>query len=93
MFSVNASTGSRDSLYQLLFTAWVPLYYKGQMTITWRRIFSGVGDFGTARIEETVGGIRVVKAFANEEHRRSLFAQDNENYHATKLKRLQAHGR
>ena len=64
--------------------AWVSLYYGGKMTITWRRIFSGVGDFN-ARIEETVGGIRVVKAFANEEHERSLFAQDNENYHGTKF--------
>ena len=73
-------------------SAWVSLYYGGKMTITWRRIFSGVGDFN-ARIEETVGGIRVVKAFANEEHERSLFAQDNENYRATKLRGLQAHGR
>ena len=32
-----------------------------------------MGDFN-ARIEENVGGIRVVQAFANEDHERALFA-------------------
>ncbi|MGO8189889.1 ABC transporter transmembrane domain-containing protein, partial [Rhizobium leguminosarum] len=33
----------------------------------------------------SVGGIRVVKAFANEDHERDLFARNNEGYRATKL--------
>jgi ATP-binding cassette subfamily B protein len=32
-----------------------------------------------------VGGIRVVQAFANEDHERRLFAKDNASYRATKL--------
>ncbi|MET0744431.1 MAG: ABC transporter ATP-binding protein, partial [Microvirga sp.] len=54
------------------------------MTDTWRGIFASVGDFN-ARIEENVGGIRVVQAFANEDHERRLFARDNQNYRRTKL--------
>lgn len=43
-----------------------------------------VGEFN-ARIEENIGGIRVVQAFANEDHERALFAKNNLNYLATKL--------
>jgi len=59
--------------------------YGAQMTETWRRLFGQVGNFN-ARIEESIGGIRVVKAFANEAHEKTLFASDNENYRTTKLK-------
>lgn len=58
--------------------------YGAQMTETWRRLFGQVGNFN-ARIEESVGGIRVVKAFANESHEKKLFAKDNENYRTIKL--------
>ena len=66
------------------FTAWVTTRYGGRMTRVWRAMFDRVGAFN-ARIEENVGGIRVVKAFANEEHERRLFAADNARYRATKL--------
>ena len=46
------------------------------MTRNWQELFGRVGDFN-ARIEENVGGIRVVQAFANEDHERDLFARDN----------------
>ncbi|EKN3509110.1 ABC transporter ATP-binding protein [Yersinia enterocolitica] len=59
--------------------------YGAQMTDTWRRLFGQVGNFN-ARIEESIGGIRVVKAFANESHEKKLFARDNEDYRTTKLK-------
>ena len=39
------------------------------MTRTWRALFGRVGEFN-ARIEENVGGMRVVQAFANEDHER-----------------------
>ena len=54
------------------------------MTRTWRALFGRVGEFN-ARIEENVGGMRVVQAFANEDHERTLFAGDNARYRATKL--------
>jgi len=62
--------------------------YGGRMTRTWGSLFGRVGDFN-ARIEENVGGMRVVQAFANEEHERRLFAEDNARYRTTKL---QAYG-
>ena len=66
-------------------TVWLTLRYGGRMTQTWRALFQRVGDFN-ARIEENVGGIRVVQAFANEEHERRLFARDNAAYRTTKLR-------
>lgn len=64
--------------------AWVTTRYGAKMTETWRQIFSSIGDFN-ARIEENVGGIRVVQAFANEEHERTLFAANNDKYRRQKL--------
>src|SRR6478609_7754180 len=64
--------------------AWLSSRYGRRMTRTWAALFSRVGEFN-ARIEENVGGIRVVHAFANEEHERQLFAQDNARYRDTKL--------
>lgn len=58
--------------------------YGTRMTKTWRDMFSRIGEFN-ARIENNVSGIRVVQAFANEEHERGLFARDNKNYRTTKL--------
>ncbi len=63
---------------------WISTRYGAAMTRTWRSLFSQVGNFN-ARIEENVGGIRVVQAFANEDHERSLFAKDNLKYRDTKL--------
>ncbi len=64
--------------------AWLASRYGRQLTRTWAALFGRVGEFN-ARIEENVGGIRVVQAFANEEHERALFARDNAHYRATKL--------
>ena len=64
---------------------WISTRYGAAMTRTMRTLFSRVGDFN-ARIEENVGGIRVVQAFANEEHEKRLFARDNNAYRSTKLK-------
>ncbi len=65
-------------------TAVVTARYARRMTMTWRKIYGRVAEFN-ARIEENVGGIRVVQAFANEDHERRLFAKSNQNYLATKL--------
>ncbi|MCV9940055.1 ABC transporter ATP-binding protein/permease [Boseaceae bacterium BT-24-1] len=64
--------------------AWLTSRYGSRMTANWQKLFGSVGSFN-ARIEENVGGIRVVQAFANEEHERSLFAVDNQRYRRTKL--------
>ncbi|PZO67325.1 MAG: multidrug ABC transporter ATP-binding protein [Paracoccus denitrificans] len=56
----------------------------GRMTRTWRAIYSRVGDFNV-RLEETLGGVRVVQAFGNERHETELFAADNARYRQVKL--------
>lgn len=59
-------------------------FFGGKMSRTWRDIYARVADFNV-RLEENVGGIRVVQAFANEEHEKRLFAHDNARYRDTKL--------
>lgn len=63
---------------------WISARYGRAMTENMRVLFGRVGDFN-ARIEENVGGMRVVQAFANEDHERALFARDNGRYRDTKL--------
>ncbi len=63
---------------------WAAVYFSNKMTHTWRELWRGLGQFN-ARIEDALGGIRVVKAFANETHERELFAVNNNHYRETKL--------
>lgn len=65
-------------------TIWLVVVYGGRMTRTWQEIYARVGGFNV-RLEEAVGGIRVVQAFANEAHEARLFDRDNRAYRATKL--------
>ena len=60
------------------------IVYGGRMTRTWRAIYSRVGDFNV-RLEEALGGVRVVQAFGNEAHESHLFAADNVRYRRAKL--------
>ncbi len=64
---------------------WLVSTYGARMTLNWQDLFGRVGDFNT-RVEDSIGGIRVVKAFANEEHETRLFAGNNEAYRVTKLR-------
>ena len=66
------------------FMTWLVSRYGAKMTLNWQSLFRRVSDFNV-RVQESVGGIRVVKAFANEDHERGLFAANNEAYRATKL--------
>lgn len=63
---------------------WVAVYFNQKMTNTYTDLFDNLGQFN-ARVEDTVGGIRVVQAFANEAHESKLFAVSNQQYRATKL--------
>ncbi|MBW4084982.1 ABC transporter ATP-binding protein [Paenibacillus sp. S150] len=64
--------------------AWVIIYFGRNMTSTYHQLFGNVGNFN-ARIEDNVGGIRVVQSFANEEYEKKLFAVDNQMFRKTKL--------
>lgn len=63
---------------------WVVAVYGARMTRSWRDIYARVGAFNV-RLEEAISGIRVVQAFANEDHEETLFARDNAAYRRTKL--------
>ncbi|MBK0022886.1 ABC transporter ATP-binding protein/permease [Brucella pseudogrignonensis] len=62
----------------------VTTIYGKRMIANSHALYRRVGEFN-ARIEENVGGIRVVQAFTNEDHERALFAENNSNYLRTKL--------
>ena len=83
MFVVNARLALLTTLV-VPATAFLAARYGNRMTQTFRALFNRVGQFNV-RIEENVGGMRVVQAFANEDHERALFAVDNQRYRQTKL--------
>ncbi len=60
------------------------IYFNKKMTQTFRIMFSNVADIN-ARVEDSIGGIRVVQAFANEKHEQKQFAVNNKQYRQTKL--------
>ncbi|MER5171217.1 ABC transporter ATP-binding protein [Thioclava kandeliae] len=71
---------------------WLTAVYGGRMTSAWRSIYARVGAFNV-RLEEALGGIRIVQAFAREKHEAGLFERDNQGYRTTKLSayRIMAH--
>ena len=83
MFTINAPLAAITTAV-LPVTVWLTVRFGGRLTLNWRRLFQRVGAFN-ARIEENVGGIRVVQAYANEDHERALFAGENVAYRTTKL--------
>jgi ATP-binding cassette subfamily B protein len=83
MFTVNAKLALLTTLV-VPASALLAGRYGTRMTNSFRTLFGRVGQFNV-RIEENVGGMRVVQAFAREDHERHLFAQDNERYRQTKL--------
>ncbi|NGZ74032.1 ABC transporter ATP-binding protein [Saccharibacillus alkalitolerans] len=64
--------------------AWLIIFFGRRMTRTYGQLFGNVGNFNS-RIEDNIGGIRVVQSFANEEHERKLFDVDNQAFRKTKL--------
>ena len=72
------------AIFAMPVAALVAARYGGAMTRNFQAQFGLVGAFN-ARLEEAIGGIRVVQAFANESHERRLFALDNARYRDTKL--------
>lgn len=63
---------------------WLALYFNRKMTGAFRRMYTDIADFN-ARLEDNVGGIRVVQAFSNEEHEKELFAVNNQRFRLTKI--------
>lgn len=83
MFTINAKLALITACVVPV-VAWVTIRYGDRMERNWQALYRRVGDFNV-RIEENVGGMRVVQAFANEDYERRLFADDNRRYRETKL--------
>ncbi|KAA2301983.1 ABC transporter ATP-binding protein, partial [Clostridioides difficile] len=60
------------------------LYFGSKMSKAFSRMFGDIADFN-ARVENNITGIRVVQAFANEEHEKAQFAVNNGRFRQTKL--------
>ena len=63
---------------------YISLYFGSKMSKAFSRMFGDIADFN-ARVENNVTGIRVVQAFANEEHEKAQFAVNNSRFRQTKL--------
>ncbi|MCS7463937.1 ABC transporter ATP-binding protein/permease [Paenibacillus doosanensis] len=64
--------------------AWFAYFFSKKMTRTYERLFGNVAEFNS-RVENNIGGIRVVQAFTNEEYEKELFKDTNRQYRQTKL--------
>lgn len=63
---------------------WLVIHFNRKMTAAFHRLYGDMADFN-ARVEDNVGGMRVVQAFANEEFENSRFAENNLRFRLTKL--------
>lgn len=60
------------------------IYFNKKMMDAFQKMMGDIAEVN-ARVEDSLGGIRVVKAFANEAYERKLFAKNNERFRLTKL--------
>ncbi|SFF32870.1 ATP-binding cassette, subfamily B [Paenibacillus algorifonticola] len=63
---------------------WFVIYFNRKMTTAIHQLYTDIGDFN-ARVEDNVGGIRVVQAFANESYEKEQFNTNNSRFRLTKL--------
>lgn len=63
---------------------WLVVYFNKRMTKAIDQLYTDIGDFN-ARVEDNVGGIRVVQAFSNEKHEQAQFAVNNGRFRLSKL--------
>ena len=63
----------------------IAIYFNKRMTVAFRELFGRVSDFNHM-IEDKIGGIRLVQAFAAEAREMKSFQEINESFRRTKLK-------
>ncbi|HZG57664.1 ABC transporter ATP-binding protein [Paenibacillus sp.] len=63
---------------------WLVLMANKRMTKAVDRMYRDIADFN-ARVEDSIGGIRVVQAFANERHEKKLFDVNNLRFRDAKI--------
>ncbi len=83
MFSINEEMAIMTFLV-IPIMIWAVIYFNRKMTAAFHRMYGDMAEFN-ARVEDNVGGIRVVQAFANEEFENGRFAENNLRFRLTKL--------
>ena len=63
---------------------WLAVIVNQKMSRAAHQMFEDLADFNV-RVEDNLSGIRVVQAFANEEHEKRLFATNNQRFRQTKI--------
>ncbi|WHF26761.1 ABC transporter ATP-binding protein [Bacillus altitudinis] len=63
---------------------WLALHFNKKMTQAITQLNNDIGDFH-ARVENNIGGIRLVQAFANEHFEKKRFAENNNRFRKAKL--------
>ncbi|MDR1014034.1 MAG: ABC transporter ATP-binding protein/permease [Coriobacteriales bacterium] len=62
----------------------INIYFMRRLVAARKQLFNAIGGL-MARLEDGIGGIRVVQAFANEDYQQHLFAQDNRRFGEAKI--------
>jgi ABC-type multidrug transport system fused ATPase/permease subunit len=64
---------------------WIIVYFNRKLDYAASDMFASIADIN-ARVEDSIGGIRVVKSFSNEAHEMERFSQNNAVFRSTKLR-------
>lgn len=83
MFRVNWQLALLLSSFVVLLLA-INIYFMKKLVAARGRVFGAIGGF-ISRLEDGIGGIRVVQAFANEEYQKKLFVSDNKRFCEAKI--------
>ncbi|WP_342514728.1 ABC transporter ATP-binding protein [Sporosarcina sp. FSL K6-1522] len=83
MFSINPQLAVLTFIIVPLIV-YLSLYFGKKMSLAFSRFFADIADFN-ARVENNVGGMRVVQAFANEDHEIAQFNDNNARFRQSKL--------
>ncbi|MED1782305.1 ABC transporter ATP-binding protein [Brevibacillus fortis] len=83
MFNINEEMALLTFLVIPLLIFFV-VHFNRKMTGAFHRLYGDMADFN-ARVEDNVGGMRVVQAFANEQFENKRFAENNQRFRITKL--------
>lgn len=83
MFHANWQLALPLSLFVVILLA-INMHFMRRLVVTRKRMFGAVGGF-LSRLEDGIGGIRVVQAFANEDHQKKLFVSDNQRFCEAKI--------
>ncbi|WGV57094.1 ABC transporter ATP-binding protein [Brevibacillus brevis] len=83
MFNINEEMALLTFLVIPLLIFFV-VHFNRKMTKAFHRLYGDMADFN-ARVEDNVGGMRVVQAFANEQFENKRFAENNQRFRITKL--------